>query len=199
MATSHAILESIRSTIDLNDYRKLHWEGTFDDYLNVILDKPGVTRTAYQRLYDMILGHGTEDVYENKEKLTRFKFFTEFATKHGDGIYGLDRPLMQLVNTFKSSSLPEAVSGGVCAQIIEARLASGTAWTNVTSTSAACSMLAAQLLPGGTLNISAIGDQAKIRTVAGSSSSVVLRARHTLAGASTSYTLQSNEITFQLP
>ncbi len=105
MATSHAILESIRSTIDLNDYRKLHWEGTFDDYLNVILDKPGVTRTAYQRLYDMILGHGTEDVYENKEKLTRFKFFTEFATKHGDGIYGLDRPLMQLVNTFKSAAL----------------------------------------------------------------------------------------------
>ena len=98
-----------------------------------------------------------------------------------------------------TSSLPEAVSGGVCAQIIEARLASGTAWTNVTSTSAACSMLAAQLLPGGTLNISAIGDQAKIRTVAGSSSSVVLRARHTLAGASTSYTLQSNEITYQLP
>ena len=105
MATSHAILESIRSTIDLNDYRKLHWEGSFDDYLNVILDKPGVTRTAYQRLYDMILGHGTEDVYENKEKLTRFKFFTEFATKHGDGIYGLDRPLMQLVNTFKSAAL----------------------------------------------------------------------------------------------
>ncbi len=105
MATSQAILESIRSTIDLSDYRKLHWEGGFDDYLNVILEKPGVTRTAYQRLYDMILGHGTEDVYENKEKLTRFKFFTEFATKHGDGIYGLDRPLMQLVNTFKSAAL----------------------------------------------------------------------------------------------
>ena len=49
----------------------------------------------------MILSHGTEDVYENKDKLTRFKFFTEFATSHGDGIYGLDRPLMQLVNTFK--------------------------------------------------------------------------------------------------
>ena len=105
MATSQAILDSIRSTIDLNDYRKLHWEGGFDDYLNLVLEKPGVTRTAYQRLYDMILGHGTEDVYENKEKLTRYKFFTEFATRHGDGIYGLDRPLMQLVNTFKSAAL----------------------------------------------------------------------------------------------
>ena len=63
-----------------------------------------MTRTAYQRLYDMILSHGTEEVYENKEKITRFKFFTEFAAKHGDGIYGIDRPLMQLVNTFKSAA-----------------------------------------------------------------------------------------------
>ena len=51
------------------------------------------------------LAHGTEDIYENKDKLTRYKFFTEFATRHGDGIYGLDRPLMTLVNTFKSAAL----------------------------------------------------------------------------------------------
>ena len=52
----------------------------------------------------MILSHGTEEVYENKEKITRFKFFTEFAAQHGDAIYGLDRPLMQLVNAFKSAA-----------------------------------------------------------------------------------------------
>lgn len=98
-----------------------------------------------------------------------------------------------------TSSLPETVTGGVCAQIIEARLASSTAWTDVTSSSAVCSMLAAQLLPGGSLSISAIGDQSKIRAVAGNSGSVVLRARHTLAGASTSYMLQSNEVTYQVP
>ncbi|MFO0850705.1 MAG: hypothetical protein U0871_19435 [Gemmataceae bacterium] len=42
-------------------------------------------------------------MYENKEKLTRYKFFTDFAARHGDGIYGLDRPLMQLVNTFSAA------------------------------------------------------------------------------------------------
>ena len=52
----------------------------------------------------MILTHGTEEVFENKEKITRFKFFTEFAAKHSDAIYGLDRPLMQLVNAFKSAA-----------------------------------------------------------------------------------------------
>ena len=105
MAQAQAILETLRSQIDLTDYKKLHWEGGFDDYLDIVLGNPAVTRTAYQRLYDMILSHGTEDVYENKEKLARYKFFTEFASRQGDGIYGLDRPLMQLVNTFKSAAL----------------------------------------------------------------------------------------------
>ncbi len=105
MATAQAILDSIRSTIDLTDYKKLHWEGSFSDYLDIVVQNPSVTRTAYQRMYDMILSHGVEDIYENKDKLTRFKFFTEFAARHADGIYGLDRPLMQLVNTFKSAAL----------------------------------------------------------------------------------------------
>jgi serine protein kinase len=105
MPAAQPILDALRSQLDLTDYKKLHWEGTFDDYLGVVLEAPGVTRTAHQRLYDMILSHGTDDVYENKDKLTRYKFFTDFAAKHGDGIYGLDRPLMQLVNTFKSAAL----------------------------------------------------------------------------------------------
>ncbi|MFO0805649.1 MAG: serine protein kinase [Gemmataceae bacterium] len=105
MANAVAILDTLRSQLDLTDFRKLHWEGSFQEYLNIVLDHPEVTRTAYQRLYDMILSHGVEDIYENKDKLTRFKFFTEFASRHADGIYGLDRPLMQLVNTFKSAAL----------------------------------------------------------------------------------------------
>src|SRR5947209_15580347 len=113
MANATAILDSLRTQIDVTDFRKLHWEGSFADYLNIVLDNPGVTRTAYQRLYDMILGHGTEDVYENKEKLTRFKFFTEFSSRHADGIYGLARPLMQLVNTFKSAALGYGTERGV--------------------------------------------------------------------------------------
>ncbi|HEX4609829.1 MAG TPA: serine protein kinase, partial [Urbifossiella sp.] len=72
-----SILDSLRSQIDLTDYRKLHWEGSFQDYLNTVLGQPAVTRTAYQRLYDMVLSHGVEDIYENKDRLTRFKFFTD--------------------------------------------------------------------------------------------------------------------------
>jgi serine protein kinase len=104
MALAKSILNEMRTHVDIGDYRKLHWEGTFEEYLNVVIERPDVTRSAYQRLYDMILTHGTEEVYENKEKITRFKFFTEYARRFGDAIYGLDRPLMQLVNTFKSAA-----------------------------------------------------------------------------------------------
>jgi serine protein kinase len=104
MSTGKAILAAIRQQLNLSDYRKKHWEGTFDEYLDIVRDHPEVTRTAYQRLYDMILSHGTETVYENKEKITRYKFFTEFAAQHGDAIYGLDRPLMHLANAFKSAA-----------------------------------------------------------------------------------------------
>jgi serine protein kinase len=55
MAPGKAILAELRPQLDLSDYRKKHWEGTFDEYLNIVVEHPEVCRTAYQRLYDMIL------------------------------------------------------------------------------------------------------------------------------------------------
>ncbi len=104
MSIGKAILASLRQQLNLSDYRKTHWEGGFEEYLDIVREHPEVTRTAYQRLYDMIVSHGTEEVFENKEKITRYKFFTEFAAKHADSIFGLDRPLMQLVHAFKSAA-----------------------------------------------------------------------------------------------
>jgi serine protein kinase len=103
-SVGHAILEGLRDQLNLKEYHKIHWEGSFEDYLQIVYQNPEVTRTAYQRLYDMILSHGTEEVFEFKDKITRYKFFTEYAKKHGDAVYGLDRSLMQLVNTFKSAA-----------------------------------------------------------------------------------------------
>jgi serine protein kinase len=103
-ATGKDILNIIREQVDLSDYRKVHWEGTFEEYLDIVRDHPEVTRTAYQRLYDMILSHGVEDRFENKEKVVRYKFFAEFGDRVGDAVYGLDRILVQLVNAFMSAA-----------------------------------------------------------------------------------------------
>jgi serine protein kinase len=105
MATATAILDTLRTHLDTSEYKRLHWEGSFSDYLNIVLEHPGVTRTAYQRLYDMILSHGVEDVYENKDKLPGSSSSPSSPASHADGIYGLDRSLIQLVNTFKSAAL----------------------------------------------------------------------------------------------
>ncbi|HLW67452.1 MAG TPA: serine protein kinase [Gemmataceae bacterium] len=104
MANGQTILQELRRHLDINDYRKLHWEGTFQEYIDIVMQDPKITRTAYQRIYDMIISHGTEEVYENKEKVTRYRFFSDYASKFDDGIYGLERPLMQLVNQFKSAA-----------------------------------------------------------------------------------------------
>src|SRR5262245_32846318 len=104
MSVGKAILGTLRQQQNLGDYRKKHWEGSFEDYLDIVRDQPRVTRSAYQRLYDMIRSRGIEDTYEQTESVTRYRFFTVFAARHGDAIYGLDRQLVHLVNTFKSAA-----------------------------------------------------------------------------------------------
>src|SRR5258707_12117298 len=96
MSTGKGILNELRQQLNVSDYRKKHWEGTFDEYLDIVRAQPEVTRTAYQRLYELILSHGTEEVYELKEKLTRFKFFNDFAAKYDEEVFGLDPPLTRL-------------------------------------------------------------------------------------------------------
>jgi hypothetical protein len=98
-----------------------------------------------------------------------------------------------------TSSLPESVSGGVCASAVEARTAASSTWTDVTSSSYACPAIAAVLTPGSTLTLTAAADPARIRAVAGSSATVLLRVRSSLNGSSVAYVLQSNEVTYQLP
>ena len=104
MSFGHEVLQTVRQSLNLQDFKKKHWEGRFSEYLDIVYEHPEVTRNAFQRLYDMILSHGTTEVYEQKEKHIRYKFFTDFAAKHGDAIFGLDRSLEQLVNTFKSAA-----------------------------------------------------------------------------------------------
>src|SRR5437879_5752710 len=57
MATGKAILNTLRQELNLSDYRKKHWEGSFDEYLDIVREHPEVTRSAYQRLYEMLNSH----------------------------------------------------------------------------------------------------------------------------------------------
>ena len=104
MSTGSALISLIASRQNLDDYQKKHWAGSFGEYLDVVQREPQVTRTAYQRIYDMIISHGTEEVVVNKEKLIRYKFFEDPENQGQDAIFGLERTLMNFVNILKSAA-----------------------------------------------------------------------------------------------
>ena len=102
--TQGGLVSRIAAMQDKKSYSEQHWEGSFDDYLQIVRQNPKVTRTAFQRVYDMILSHGKTEYIDNKKKLIRYNFFTDPDFGGKDAIYGLDVPLMKLVNVFKSAA-----------------------------------------------------------------------------------------------
>lgn len=89
---------------NIEEYRELHWEGSFEDYLGLVREEPNILRTAYQRVYDMVLSYGTDEYIDNKKKIIRYNFFKDPLNNGKDAIYGLDIPLMRLVNVFKAAA-----------------------------------------------------------------------------------------------
>ncbi len=89
---------------DYDLYRDLSWEGTFEEYLQIIRERPKVTRNAFQRVYDMVLSYGTDEYVDNKKKLTRYHFFQDPIDHGKDAVFGLDIPLMRLMNVLKAAS-----------------------------------------------------------------------------------------------
>src|SRR3954447_19356930 len=98
------LVSRIAALQDKTSFKELHWEGSFEDYLRIVRENPKVTRTAFQRIYDMILSYGKSEYIDNKKKLIRYHFFSDEKFGGRDAIYGLDVPLMKLVNVFKSAA-----------------------------------------------------------------------------------------------
>ncbi len=101
---ANELLQSLVRSQDSELYRTLTWEGTFEQYLEQVRERPHLAQTAYQRIYNMILSYGSEEYTENKEKITRYHFFADPFDDGRDAVYGLDRALMHLVQIFKSAA-----------------------------------------------------------------------------------------------
>ena len=81
MTGGREIVSLIGQRQDLDQFRKKNWEGTFDQYLDIVSQDGRATRNAFQRVYDMILSYGTETYEVTREKRVHYKFF-------GDPDYG---------------------------------------------------------------------------------------------------------------
>jgi serine protein kinase len=89
---------------DFKLYKELSWEGTFEEYLQIVRERPQVTRNAYQRAYDMVISYGTEEYIDNKKRLVRYNFFKDEISGGQNAIYGLDIPLMRFVHVLKAAA-----------------------------------------------------------------------------------------------
>ncbi|MES2793172.1 MAG: serine protein kinase, partial [Planctomycetota bacterium] len=105
MGTGSSILDQISQQHRPDVFRQEHWEGTFEEYLEIVRETPRVTRSSYERLFDMVTSYGTYPVDSSKESLTRYRFFDDPEADGRDAIFGLTKALMELVNVFKSAAL----------------------------------------------------------------------------------------------
>jgi serine protein kinase len=101
---SSSLVSIIDRKLDVSRFREQHWDGTLWDYLDLVMENPTVCRNAFQRVYDMVLTYGSEQITQFKQEYISYKFFGDPVDHGADAIYGLERPLVQLVDFFKSAA-----------------------------------------------------------------------------------------------
>lgn len=105
MATSVNIDLIFNQWKSTSPHAKMHWMGSFNEYIALVKANPKITRNAFQRMYDMVVEAGTEDYVDFKKPIIRYKFFDDSQNNGKDAVFGLDVPLMKLVNVLKSAAL----------------------------------------------------------------------------------------------
>lgn len=92
--------EELSRQFDREKYKKLTETMTFPEYLDRVYTNPRLAYSAYQRLYNMILGAGTYSVERYRKTVTRFKFFSDPEIP----IFGLEDTLESLVKHVKGAA-----------------------------------------------------------------------------------------------
>jgi serine protein kinase len=76
-----------------DEEQRLAWEGTFLEYFDLVKAHPAIADLAHARVHNMIMSAGVEGEHSEKQ-------FTFFA----NDIFGLEKPLEQLVDYFNSAA-----------------------------------------------------------------------------------------------
>jgi len=74
---------------------KLRWEGTFEEYFEIVRQNSKVARLAHGRIFDMIMAAGVDPGKDGGPP--KYHFFSS-------DLFGLDRPLQQIVEYFGSAA-----------------------------------------------------------------------------------------------
>ncbi|HEX5709129.1 MAG TPA: hypothetical protein VFX96_17640 [Pyrinomonadaceae bacterium] len=86
-------LESLR-----RDNEALRWEGTFQDYFELVLQNPRLAQLSHARINDMIHSRGVEKLNEGtRDEVNRYNFFAA-------ELFGIEEPIARIVEYFKSAA-----------------------------------------------------------------------------------------------
>jgi len=86
------------------EQRAISWQGSFDEYLDIVRQNPQVARNSYQRIFDMIIAEGTSEKIDNRTKIIHYNFFDDGARGGKEAIFGIDRSLMKIVKFFEAAA-----------------------------------------------------------------------------------------------
>ena len=104
MSDGSEIISLVAKRQDCEQFRRKNWVGTFAEYLDIVRQRPEVTRTAFQRAYDMILSYGVDVSEAGREKLVHYRFFNDPDNDGRDAVFGLNDALGHFVNALKSAA-----------------------------------------------------------------------------------------------
>ncbi len=99
-----ALFDLIEQGVGSEEFQEHNWFGSFEDYLEIVQADPKVCRTAFQRIYDLVMSYGYEERTQQKHRLLHYHFFDDPVDDGHDAIFGLDKPLARLVSCFKSAA-----------------------------------------------------------------------------------------------
>ena len=101
-----SLIRQIANLQDYDNYADLHWEGSFEDYLEIVRETPDVTRNAFQRVYDMVLSYGREEYIDAKKKLVYvgLGFVVVFLLTRINPIYHYRAMASAMATAFSTSS-----------------------------------------------------------------------------------------------
>jgi serine protein kinase len=93
-------LQKITAQFDREKFKLLNEEFTFEEYLSRIHESPRIIRTAYQRLYDMIVSAGYHEFERYRKKYVHYNFFDDLEIP----VFGLEKTLDELVKFIRGAA-----------------------------------------------------------------------------------------------
>ncbi len=101
--TRQSLYEIARSTDTHATHAAMNWEGSLEQYMALVEERPALARNAWQRLIDMIESHGCVAVRGDGTP-RHWKLFDDPFDSGRDAIYGLDATLDEFVMTIRAGA-----------------------------------------------------------------------------------------------